>query len=122
MKTLAGNSAKVESAAFSLDGKEILSVSDDQTIKEWDAGTGECLKTHKIKCFVILGFPTKDKNIKLKTDGNKIFVPDASGQGERELINIPGLFIQGCSFQNLEKGSQWSEEGLEILRQYHAIV
>jgi hypothetical protein len=60
-------------------------------------------------------------NIKVKTEGNKIYVPDALGKGkERVLINIPGLFIQGCSFQNLEKGSQWSKEGLEILRQYHA--
>lgn len=47
-------------------------------------------------------------------------MPDASGQDELELINIPGLFIQGCSFENLEKGSQWTKEGLEILGQYNA--
>ena len=39
-----------------------------------------------------------------------------------ELINIPGLFIQGCSFQNLEKDSEWSKEGLAILKQYNARV
>jgi hypothetical protein len=50
-------------------------------------------------------------------------VPNASAKGkERKLINIPGLFIQGCSFQNLEKGSQWTAKGLAILKQYHARV
>ena len=64
------------------------------------------------------GFPPNHEI--LITERNKIYVPDTSDQGKsRELINIPGLFIQGCSFQNLEKGSEWTEEGVAILKQYH---
>jgi WD40 repeat protein len=121
VKTLAGHTRIVTSAMYSPDGKKIISTSRDKTIKEWDAATGKCLKTHKKEDKpVIPGYPPNHKNIKLKTEENKIYVPNVSGQEERELINIPGLFIQGCSFQNLEKGSQWSKEGVEILRQYHA--
>lgn len=122
VKTLAGHTSFIIHAMYSPDEKKILSASYDNTIKEWDAATGKCLKTHQIKNHPkIPGYPPNDKNIKLKTEGNKIFVPDATGKGKQwELIDIPGLFIQGCSFQNLEKGSQWSEKGLEILRQYHA--
>jgi WD40 repeat protein len=44
---LAGHTDVVNMAVYSRDGKKILSTSVDHTIKEWDAGTGECLKTHK---------------------------------------------------------------------------
>ena len=109
------------SAIYSVDGKKILSASDDNTIKEWDAGTGQCLKTYNKKDNPnIPGYPPNDTNMKLRTLDNKIYVPDAAGQGARELINVPGLFIQGCSFRNLEKGSQWTPEGLKILKQYGA--
>jgi WD40 repeat protein len=121
VKTLTGHTQEVTSAVYSPDGEKIISDSFDETIKEWDAKTGKCLKTHKKEDNpVIPGFPPNDNNIKLKTDGNKIFVPNASGKGEREILNVPGLFIQGCSFKKLEKGSEWTKEGLEILRQYNA--
>lgn len=144
VKTMAGHSWLVTSAVYSTDGKKILSASWDKTIKEWDAATGKCLKTHQKKDHShIPGYPTNHKNIKLGTIENKIYVPiyvpDTSGKSKKKtflnrlkvriqkakglvLINIPGLFIQGCSFQNLEKGSEWTAKGLEILRQYHASV
>ncbi|MCX6583265.1 MAG: SMEK domain-containing protein [Candidatus Aminicenantes bacterium] len=120
LKTLAGHTDVVWMALYSADGKKILSTSDDYILKEWDAATGQCLNTYDGDDPNIPRFTPDEKNIELRTEGNKIYIPDASGQKERELINVPGLFIQGCSFQNLEKGSQWSEEGLAILKQYHA--
>jgi hypothetical protein len=124
VKTLSGHTVMVWRAVYSLDRKKILSTTKDQTIKEWDATTGKCLKTHHKKGHPQISIYSPDeKSIKLNTDGNIIYVQDASGKGKkRELINIPGLFIQGCSFQNLEKGSEWSEEGLAILKQYHALL
>ena len=117
-----GHLSTVNSAVYNPDGEKIISDSEDNTIKEWDAATGQCLKTHKKSDkLVIPGYLPNDTNIKLKIVGDKIIVPDATGQGERELTNVSGLFIQGCSFQNLEKGSQWTEEGLKILKQYHAL-
>jgi hypothetical protein len=105
---------------------KILSTSFDNTVKEWDAATGECLNTYKRNDpnipFSIHRYVGKDVKKRLKIDGNTIRVTDSSGKIIRELINVPGLFIHGCSFQNLEKESQWSQDGLKILKMYHAIV
>jgi WD40 repeat protein len=40
-----GHSNLVTSAVYSGDGKKILSTSTDKTIKEWNAATGECVRT-----------------------------------------------------------------------------
>ncbi|MGD2087544.1 MAG: hypothetical protein PVH61_15265 [Candidatus Aminicenantes bacterium] len=42
-----GHSDQVNSAVYSRDGKKILSASWDETFKEWDVETGECLQTWK---------------------------------------------------------------------------
>jgi len=38
------------------------------------------------------------------------------------LKNIPGLFIQGCSFKNLHPDSQLSDEEKELLKMYGGTV
>src|SRR6266536_1699168 len=45
IQTLTGHSGWVRAIAFSLDGRQITSGSDDQTIKLWDATTGDLQKT-----------------------------------------------------------------------------
>ncbi|NIM18289.1 MAG: hypothetical protein GTO45_40445 [Candidatus Aminicenantes bacterium] len=40
----------------------------------------------------------------------------------RTFINIPGLFIQGCSFKNLHPDSDLSAESKNLMRQYGAEV
>ena len=45
LKTLEGHSSWVNSVAYSPKGTRIVSGSVDETIKIWDANTGECLKT-----------------------------------------------------------------------------
>jgi len=100
-----------------------MSASSDGTIKEWDASTGERIKTHqKANNFAMSEYHPKNMiDTKLQTDANKIYLPASSRDKEnRTLINIPGLWIQGCSFKNLEKNSQWSEEALELMKQYGA--
>ena len=44
--TLTGHSAAVNSVAYSPDGKQIVSGSDDNTVKVWDAQTGEEVNDH----------------------------------------------------------------------------
>jgi len=117
---LIGHSHWVNSAVYSRDGKKILSASFDETIKEWDVVTGVCLKTHnKFDKTTFPDYtPLYSKN-ELKTEYNSIYLPDPTNEEEeKKLINIPGLWMQGCSFENLEAGSQWTEEGKEILRMY----
>ncbi|MGD2087543.1 MAG: hypothetical protein PVH61_15260 [Candidatus Aminicenantes bacterium] len=36
------------------------------------------------------------------------------------MVNIPGLFIQGCGFKDLDPGSRLLPEDLETLKQYGA--
>ena len=45
LKTLEGHLETVNSVAFSPDGTKIISGSADNTVKIWNANTGECIKT-----------------------------------------------------------------------------
>jgi WD40 repeat protein len=44
-RTLSGHTGKVTGCAFSPTGEYIVSASDDQTLKVWNARTGACLST-----------------------------------------------------------------------------
>jgi hypothetical protein len=111
-----GHSDWVKSAVYSRDGKKILSASRDKTIKEWDVETGECLQTWNRDEKPIPAEYERGENedIHLKTAGNKIEIKG------KTMVNIPGLFIQGCGFKDLDPGSRLSPENLEILKQYGA--
>jgi len=45
LRSLEGNTAEVDSVAFSPDGRQLSIGSKDQTIKLWDAMTGRLLRT-----------------------------------------------------------------------------
>ena len=123
VRTINGHTGTVINAVYSLDGKKILSASDHGIIKEWDVVSGVCVSTivgTKRWLNSAVYSPDSERILSASNDGTIKEWNIATGQCERELINVPGLFIQGCSFQNLEKGSLWTEEGLKILKQYNA--
>jgi WD40 repeat protein len=118
--TYEGYSISVESAVYSADGRKILSGSWDGTIKEWSVETGECIRTYKDAGSV--------ESVVYSHDGRKILSACGNGTIEewsvetgkcvRTIKNIPGLFIQGCSFKNLHPLSKISDKIKAILKQY----
>ncbi len=65
LKTLKGHSESVNSVAYSPDGTKFISGSYDNTIKIWDANTGQCLKT-------LAGHSDYVKSVAYSPDGTKI--------------------------------------------------
>ncbi|KFZ20614.1 hypothetical protein V501_00012, partial [Pseudogymnoascus sp. VKM F-4519 (FW-2642)] len=73
-KTLAGHSGSVWAVAFSPDGKQIASGSDDETIKLWDVRTGGLQKT-------LAGHSGRIRAIAFSPDGKQI----ASGSDDETI-------------------------------------
>ena len=62
---LVGHSASVISAGFSPDGTNLVSVSDDKTVRVWDVATGECVQT-------LQGHTGKVTSVGFSSDGTKL--------------------------------------------------
>ncbi|MCP5108874.1 MAG: WD40 repeat domain-containing protein [bacterium] len=129
IRTYKGHASFVNSAAYSPDGQKILSASHDETVKEWDVETGKCLGTWKKKETPqhdspdIIGRKLTFENKQAERDGNKIKITDRkTGENLQTFINIPGLLIQGCSFQNLHRKSNLTDENTELMKMYGATV
>jgi hypothetical protein len=93
--------------------------------------TGRCLKTWEEKervpfkdypNFYIKNRIIENKIIIIK-EKNQIKIIDLQiGQVQKIFLDIPGLFIQGCSFKNLHPDSQLSDEEKELLKMYGGVV
>lgn len=124
VRTLNGHTSWVTSVVYSVDGKKILSASVDHTIKEWDAQSGQCLATYEGNSTSLPAAANviQDSNF-LETDGNEIIIKNIStGAVIKTLIDIPGLWIQGCSFARLHPDCRLSEEELQLLKMYGAVT
>jgi WD40 repeat protein len=124
LRTLKGHTDYVRSAVYSEDGKKILSASWDNTIKEWDAQSGKYLESDEgdpsslsapQNIQHVTNMPEKDKTeIEIKNE--------STGKVLKILINIPGLWIQGCSFATLHPDCRFTEEELKLLKMYGAVL
>ncbi|KAI7762193.1 hypothetical protein LZL87_006588 [Fusarium oxysporum] len=92
--TLEGHIRAVNSVVFSHDSKRVASGSDDETIRIWDAETGECeqeLKGHS-GMVTSVAFSHDSKKVASGSDDEMIRIWDAeTGECERELKGHSGM-------------------------------
>lgn len=124
LSTVNDHSDDVLSVAYSLEGKYFVTGSADSTIKIWDAHLIKCLETLKGHWYEVQStcFSSNGKYLLSGSYDCTTKIWDVhKGYCLLTLPNISGLFIQGCSFRDLNPDSHLSEESIEIMRQYGGI-
>jgi WD40 repeat protein len=88
--TLNGHSGSVYSVSFSPDGKRIVSGSDDNLLKVWDANSGQALQTLKGDAFYVysVSFSPDGKRIVSGGDDKTVKVWDA--ENGQEILTLTG--------------------------------
>ena len=114
VKSFIGHQKDVTSAAFSPDGKLIVSGSYDKTVKIWDKSSGKLMKSfeglqHDV---IFVSFSTNGKEIISKTSNNDIQIWDISTEkiiGIDTAYNAQKNFLFSCfdfncvlNFKNME--------------------
>ncbi|MCP5052822.1 MAG: WD40 repeat domain-containing protein [bacterium] len=123
IRTITGHTGPVFTAVYSEEGKRIVSLS-HHSIREWDAQSGECLESYEGDPSQLPPDFNKHRGSnRLETNMNKIIIKnDSTGLEIKTIVNIPGLWIRGCSFANLHPKSQLSGDNIKRLKMYGAIL
>ncbi len=109
----------IRSAIYSFDNKKILSIDWYDKLKEWNTDTGECLNSWKN------GDQPKEIAVRyIDRQGNiprrKSIIPDLLMSDDerntaKKFTDVPGLWIQGCSFQDLHPDSDLTKNEIKLI-------
>jgi WD40 repeat protein/tRNA A-37 threonylcarbamoyl transferase component Bud32/tetratricopeptide (TPR) repeat protein len=98
--TIRGHTSQVNAVAFSPDGKQLVSGSDDRTARVWDAATGQqlfCFKGHR-KGVNTVAFHPNGKHVASAGIGGKVRVWEARTGKELLAIKASSRFINSLAF------------------------
>jgi WD40 repeat protein len=112
LKELKGHTSSVNSVAFSSDGTQIVSGSDDKSVRVWDASTGVELKELKGHTNSVnsVAFLSDGMQIVSGSDDNSVRVWDASTGVELKVLKGHTRLSQfSCIFERWHTDCVWFE-------------
>lgn len=124
VKSLEGHTDSVRSALFSPDGNLIVTVSRDMTGKLWDGHDFSHKKNLNGHTFFVRSamFDKESKKIVTSSYDGTIREWNIEGECINTIYSIPGLFVCGCDFRNLNSKSLITEEQKKIFSAHGAIM
>lgn len=124
VKSLVGHRDSVRSALFSPDGNYIVTVSRDTTGKLWDGHTFKCCKDLIGHTFFVRSamFDRESKKVVTASYDGTIKEWDLEGNCINTINSIPGIFVCGCDFRNLNSKCFITEKQKKIFSAHGAFL
>lgn len=126
LNTIHAQNNGVHYARFSPDGKKILSCGNNPYLHEWVIGEEQSVEDKRKAHTDII------RQVEYSPDGTRVLSCSDDGMVKEWLVEdwlcietykiVPGLSINGCTFSDLHKGSEISEDSKDVLRKHNVDI